>query len=539
MRRVMPATMERTLFAGLLAVAAIPLLAFGYFPSEDGPAHVANATVLFSSPASITAEYYDIDVSSGTNLLADVLLAGMLTFLSAAVADRAMALLLLVAMPLSVRWCLRQIDPDAAWMSILVIPLGGGFLLYFGLYSFLLGAILSFVGFGFWLKLIRSVPRDRIAGAAFVGIAPLVYLSHPLPFLALLLLVGATILDAALTRARTRGGRIIGASAPLLLSGALLAVAVVTIVFHLVFGAGRSMDIGYSRSFVTRIAAFPLDPVLALTALEIPFALMSTGAIALIGGVALVRGWASASKAPGFPLAVLALGIIYFLGPDSVGEGSMILPRTELYLLVLMLFAAAGQRLPRRAATTAIALTSLATLGLTVVRFPVHSEEDALIREYLSGADAVAPGSTVLPLWATEQTSSSGAVGRRVRPLIERAGYLASGRGAVDLHHFPGHLTIFPIRFAPGYGIGMPSSAVGETDRDSFELGPHVVDLENYETSGPGRVDYVWLWGRVSADSARMAQPRTRQILRFLENHYDLVHVSSPGGLLEVYARAD
>lgn len=528
----MPPAAERALFAALLAVATIPLLAFGYFPSEDGPAHVANAALLFSSPASLAAEYYEIDLSSGTNLLADLLLAGLLTSLSAALADRTMALLLLVGLPLSVRWCLRQVDRDAAWMSILSIPFGTGFLLYFGFYNFLLGVVLSFVAFGFWLRLLRP-SRHPVVGIAFAGTAALAYLSHPFPVLALLLLIGATLIDRTAVRLQTRPAMGIRNFIPLL--GGSLAVAVAAaFVVVLSLGGSQGFDIRYTRSLSTRIAAFPLDAVLSLTVLEIPFVLMCFGAIALLGVALVLGGRGRLSKAPGLFLAIVVLVVLYLFGPDAIGEGALILPRIALYLPVVVLLASAGCRVSPRLAAAAIALASVSVVGLTVVRFSVHGEEDGRIREYLSGARVVEPGSTVLPLWAVD-LSGSDDVGRRVRPLIERAGYLVPELGAVDLHHFPGHLKIFTVRFAPGYAMGNPAS---ETGGRSFQLGPDVVDPERYQEAGPGRIDYVWLWGRAIADSASISHPRARKVLRYIEDNYRLVHVSSPEGLLEVYQRA-
>lgn len=524
--------MERALFYGLLVVASVPLVSFRYFPSEDGPAHVANAALLTMAPGSTGAEYFRVDLSHGTNLLADVVLACLLTFLSAALADKAIALLLLVAVPLSVRWCLRQIDPRAVGLSILAIPLGTGFLLYFGFYNFLLGVVLSFVALGYWLKRMRPAPSGRAAGPVFVGLAILVYVSHPLPFLALLLMLGAALLDETLA-ARSRGGRATRpfASFPVPVVLGLL----IPLGFLVASRVGQGAEIGYTRSFGMRVLAFPVDPVLALTMLEIPFVVMSIFAIAMLGFLALKYCREDLRRSPGFPLAVVTLLLVYFFGPDSVGEGSVILPRTELYLLVLVLFAAASLSLPRWATTVAVVLGSVATIGLAMVRYPAHAEHDAEIREYLSGAPVVKPGSTVLPLWAVDLESGLKPGGRRVRPLIERAGYLTADRGVVDLHHFPGYLTIFPIQFAPGYGI----LESGRDDRRSFRLGADLVDVQHYERLGHGRIDYVWLWGRVAADTMLRAEPLSRQLFQILEDDYDLVYRSEARGFLEVYARAD
>lgn len=522
------------LLLGLLFVAAAPFLLFHYVPVEDGPAHVANGAILSNHGSAAFSEYFDIDFSQGTNLLADLLMGGLLAFLSAALADKAMALFLVAGIPLAARWCLRLLDPDAAWMAILVIPLSGGFLLYFGFYNFLLGVALSLFAFGFWLKHIRSGRAGARAWAGLAGLFFLVFLSHPLPFLALLLMLAAAVLDEWLNVGQ-RGTASLRMLAPGVLP--IVTASVIPLLLLVGFGAERSTAIGYSRAFLVRILAFPLDPVQALTYAEIPFVLVYMVVVGLLGLVALLRWRNGVPRAPGFPIAVLLLFLLYFFGPDSVGKGSFILPRTELYLVVLLLFAAARQSIPRSVRTTSVVLGSVAIAGLAIVRLPVHSQIDAEIREYLSGTPVLRPGSTVLPLWGVEHERGFGAGGQRMQPLRERAGYLTAMRGAVDLRHFPGYEDIFPINFAPGYGI-KEYAPVADRYRDLFDLGPYVLDLAEYDRSGNGRIDYVWLWNRAATDSAVLAEPRSVQVLRQLQEHFDLVHVSS-GGRLEVFARKE
>jgi hypothetical protein len=524
---------ERTLFFGLLILSAIPILVFQYLPSQDGPAHVANAAVMLNSSQPIIAEYYRVNLFQATNLLADVLMTGMLSVVSASLADKLMALLLLVGLPVSVRWCLHQLNTNAIWLSVLAIPLGAGVLLYYGFYNFLLGVVLSLFTFGLWLKRMRPGHARFVSWAAFALLLGFTYLAHPLPLLALLLMIAAAALDQSLADARKLKGGFIRPAFNLFLP--VFLIALVPLAALVAFGSGQSTEIGYVRSLAKRVRDFPLDTVLSLSYWEIPFAILPTVAVGLLGLVALARDRRSILLSPGFPIAMGLLTGLYFLGPDQIGEGSHILVRVALFLFVTALFWLTGVWSPRWSKITAVALVLVGIVGLTAVRIPVHAEMNADIREYLSGQRVIESDSTLLPMWASGLEVGADAGGRRVLPLLHVSGLLMATGDVVDLHHFLAQTSLSPVRFRDGYGLKNVMH-IDSTDA-VLRLGPILIDVEEYERLGQGQVDYIWLWGRNQAEEAVLVEPQSQRMLQELEDNYELVYVSEPRGLLEVYAK--
>lgn len=517
---------ERVLFWSLLALSALPTLIFEYFPSQDGPAHVGNGAVISHSGSPIFAEYFEVALSQGTNLLADMGLAGLLPFVSAPLADKVMALLLLVGLPLAVRFCLRQLDPVAAWLSILAIPLGAGLFVYYGFYNFLLGVIASFFAFGFWLRRMkpgRARPADWVV---FTLLIALVYLSHPLPLLALLVMVGAAITDEV----HTESGWTSFTSLFLRRFAPVLLVAVIPLGSLIAFGSSRSTEILYVGSPVGRLAKFLFAPIMALSGSEIPFAVLPAAAIGLLCATILRHDRRAIKEAFGFLIAVGVLAGLYFMVPNAIGEGTLIPPRVALYLVVFALFWLAGRHTPPWAKVTALVVGSVAVAGLAVVRIPIHADLNAEIAEYLSGQTVVEPGSTVLPLWGVEPQAAAGG---RVVPRHMSAYLMATGE-IVDLHHFVAQLSISPVRFRNGYRLRdlSPSSDFG----DLLILGPDLVDFDEYVSNGPGRIDYIWMWRQADADPATRREPSVQALSRLLDDDYELLFVSSRG-LLEVYGQ--
>ena len=64
----------------LLVLECVPIWTFPYFPSEDGPSHVYNASVLAHyGVETIYQEYYRIVPTFAGNILSDLILASLLS----------------------------------------------------------------------------------------------------------------------------------------------------------------------------------------------------------------------------------------------------------------------------------------------------------------------------------------------------------------------------------------------------------------------------------------------------------------------------
>jgi len=251
---------------------------------------------------------------------------------------------------------------------------------------------------------------------------------------------------------------------------------------------------------------------------------------------ALVVGRSVRWNEPGFLIATGVLLLCYMVVPDYIGDGADVPARIALYAFVFSLFWISRRAVPRWAQGAGVIAATLVVVGLMLVRIPSHAVLDEDIREYLSGEAVIEPGSTVLPMWLTdiEEGRGPGGGGRIVRPLVELAGEMTADGDVVDLHHLPAALDLALFRFAPGYDI---RETTDEGEPSPFTFGPGMVDIEEFEGSGGGRVDYIWLWGRSVADPELLESDRARRTLALIDDAYELVFVSEPRGLLEVYTR--
>lgn len=521
---------ERLMFFGLLAVSLVPILVSSHFPSEDGPMHVANAAIYRFSESPLFQEWYTTSWDPIPNMATDALMSLMLGFLGAELTQKVMAVLLAVGLPLAFRWCLAAVNRDAVWMAALVIPVAHGRFLYNGYWNFEMALVLALVTLGYWMRFMRTGERTPMRWAGAVLLFLVTYLSHIVPFLLLLAMTGAVVVDEAMEDG-SKGRRLL---TMVRRYGAVLLAAAIPIALYLRFQTGIESSILYTTGPLRRLVLFPGYAVVALGGYEIPPAGLLVVAVVALTIRSLWRPtrW----QQPGFLILTAALLVGFFVVPDIVGNGSDVAQRFAVFITILPLLWVAREPFDRRIGIAGLGVAVVVVLGLAAVRLPAHAVLDEDISEYLSGREVVEEGSAVLPLWMSpiEEGRGPGGGQRVVEPLVELAGLLMADGDVIDLHHLPPAIDIFPFRFRDGLDIR--ESASPDPNVYPFRFGPGMVDIEEYVEDG-GRVDYIWLWGRNDPDPEALASQHARSVLEYIDAHYEVVFVSEPRGMLEVYAR--
>src|SRR5215210_4831221 len=87
----------------VIATQLFSIWSVTYFPSQDGPAHVANAKILLDyhrAGHDLLRQYYTINTNPEPNLAGHVLMAAMMLIVPPLVAEKLLVSLYIVAMPL-------------------------------------------------------------------------------------------------------------------------------------------------------------------------------------------------------------------------------------------------------------------------------------------------------------------------------------------------------------------------------------------------------------------------------------------------------
>ncbi len=536
---------ENLLFAALLALHVVPLWCFAYFPSQDGPAHLENATILReynNSAFPRLREYYVLNARPDPNWFVHLALAGLMAVVPAPAAEKILLTGYVVLLPLAARYALAAVRPSSRFLAVLAFPFVYNALLHRGFYNFCYSLPVFFFVLGYWMKHRESFGARQTVVLAALGLV--LYFCHLVSVVTVgvaMAVLGAwwTALDA-----RRLAGE--GTFRPTVLwPGARSRVLLPLLAF--------APTLGLAAAFLGRqgTAALPRRPWRELwDGLRAPESLVSylpleqlvasavAWLFALTAALLLVRFRRRRADAwDGLLLVALVYVGLYFAAPEGMSQGTFLNLRLNLYpfFALLLWFGAHPFAGPARAGLQAAgAVLALALLGLHAA---AYAELDGRLGEYVSAGEHVEPNTTLLPLcFAPQGRAPDGRVlALRTQPFRHAAGHIAARRRVVDLDNYEADTGYFPVLFRPGMNpyeqIGAAPEQIG---RGFLEVPPRVEFLSYPQKSGQ-KLDYVLLWG---ARPEQRDRPDARAIFRQLEEGFDLVF-TSPRGLAQLYRRKD
>lgn len=515
-------TGETLLLAAMIGLHLVPIWTLPFFPTQDGPAHLAIANTLreYSGPdGEVLRQYFELNRSAAPNWFVYFILADLLRFVSVPTAEKVLLSAFVILLPLAMRYAVRAVEPGNAFLAVLALPFTFNFLLSMGFYNFCFSLVAFLFALGFWLK-----HRERFGPLHALGLAVLavwVYFCHAVSLVALIAAVGGAAGWQALVDLRGRR-----AARDVLRRLAWPALALLP---------AAALTLAYAGSLegnrIVPPVAEKVRRLLVLTSLvsfDSGARVLST---LLAVGLAGLAGWLLAQRLRGprghrlgladAPLAsVLALLVLYLASPEQIGIGGYILYRLNLFpFLVLILWLAAfphpaWRRLGLQVLGVAVAL---GMLGLFAPRW---RDLNGYLAEYTSAAEHVEPGRTLLALSFSHPGENADGTRRaeRIWPFIHAAGHIAARKPVAALDLYAAKYDVFPIRFRP--------------ERDPHRhLGTQGGIVFQYPEATGGRVDYVLIWWPGAKEPSL---GRREEILGRLESGFERVYTSSRG-LVRLY----
>jgi len=537
---------ENFLFAALVVIHLIPLWAFPYTPSQDGPAHIHNAKVIleYDHPdRTVFRDYYVLNKEPVPNWFGHLLLAALMVLMPVLMAEKLFLTLYVIGLPVSVRYTLRAIRPESGFLAFLSFPFIYNYLFHMGNYSFCLGLPMFFLFFGYWFKHQEQFVWKKTAVLALLSL--LLYFCHivalGMGYVAVALLtIWLTIIQLTRqARQRRFDGRAVWRAFQARTVRPLCAV-VPTLILIAVFLIPRHSKV-----------MTPEDNWWLVNGLFSMYSIVSHNADLrwLAGAFMLVFVAISfrlliaktvhrdLNQWDGLLLVAAAFVVIYFAAPEThlvspngMSGGGYIARRLNLfpYLAMILWFAAQsyGEIVKRgvRIAASSIACVFLAFHTMS------YSEINEYLEEYLSGMNLVEPNTTLLPL-----TFSPNGLGGDGRPLSDKvgvflhaSGHIAAQRHIVHLDNYEADMGYFPTLFRDELNPYRHISI-----DDMLEGTPPRVDFLTYPARTGGEVDYVLVW-QVREEQRELED--TRSIFEQLDKGYEAIF-SSPRGFMQLYRR--
>jgi hypothetical protein len=189
---------ERVLFFVLLALQLVPLWSVHYFLTGDGPCHLYNAKVLLDffqggEAKSFFSSWMFVNTALEPNWFSHAtmsLLMGLGTppFL----AEKLLQTFYVLAFGLGLRFMIRQLNPNALFLSTFGLLLTYHHVFQMGFYNYSCSLAIMFWTTGYWLKHRQDWNAGRMLGLGLGFV--LLYFCHPIGLLLSFLMIGGVFL---------------------------------------------------------------------------------------------------------------------------------------------------------------------------------------------------------------------------------------------------------------------------------------------------------------------------------------------------------
>jgi hypothetical protein len=559
-------------FALLIVIHLIPVWSFKYFPSSDGPAHLNNANVLreYHRPdRPVFREYYVLNKNFDPNVLGHLVLAGLMYLLPTLMAEKVFLTSYVILLPISIRYVLRMIRPEAGFLAVLAFPFVYNFLFHMGFYNFSYSLVMFFFTIGYWLQYHeRFTLRETIV---LTTLALGLYSCHIISLIAAYVMVAlftAWLISFDLAQQisgrrfnfralwiglRTRALAPLCAFLPTFILAAIFllekgtvntsASPVVGRAEHLYHYAASRMERLYHILVSRAERLYHLDSLISYDEREGVFstALVWLFIAVLVYLLVLQVARRRASRWDGLLLVVAGYIVMYFTALDHQFVISHRMNLYPFFVLILWFGAWRYQRSVQWGIQVVAAGIALALLGLHMQKY---AELNDYLEEFLAGSHLIESNTTLLPLIFSPQghAPDGRALSSPVLIFEHASGHIAAQRGIVDLQNYEAGKSYFPVRYRPHLN---PYTYIVDVRGQSPQP-----DFLSYPQRTGGRVDYVLVWRtrEVSGDDPvtkterrfyQFYQQFEQSIFRQLEEGYELIYTSPQRGFMQLYRRKD
>jgi hypothetical protein len=518
----------------------LPVWAFKYFPSQDGPAHLYNAFLIheFINPThDIFQQYYLLNTNLNPTWFAHLLLVALMYVFDPLISEKVFLTFYVVLFIVSVRYALGAINPSSRWLVFLAFPLIYSYILNMGFYANSVSYVMSFFVLGYWL---RYSDKWTLKNLVIFGLLVfLLYLFHIVSFAMTMGALGVMVLFSIYDDIKNRDKAVkINDIVRSRIFIPLLSI-LPTLFFAAMFMQSKTTTFVFSgEPWVRFKSLLHFDFIASLQLVEeewYSYFYVLLIVVLLVAAVVIKIKQRYIEKNDMLFLAAIACTLVYLAAPElfltspnGMKGGGFISQRIMAfpYFLIILWFASQNYSAEiRRGIVSFSVLFSLVILATNLYRTAVINEQ---IEEYLSGSEAIEPNATILPIIMARYGYSEDndhQITVRIDPFLHITNHIAMQRSLVMMANYEADMGYFPILYRDELN---PFTYI---DGNVLFAQNVSINFADYETRTGGKIDYVLVWlGRKIVTNEMFTQSNYRQ----LDDKYKKVYTSK-NGLMELY----
>jgi hypothetical protein len=502
---------EPLLFYLSIIIAALPIFCYDYFVTNDGPAHVYNANLIYhyfgEYHQSITA-LFNFNTAIEPNWIGHLVLIVFKLFLSGAFSEKLLVALILVLFPFAMRKLVIAINKENALIAWLSIPFAFNFILLLGFYNFSMGVVLLLFALNHAVNCKFEYKEKQILWMLFYSV--LLYFSH-------LIVYGLFIIFIFLGMFLKRDHLIIKKT--ILLIGFQLPLLVLCFLFLRNHSDGGDINaLGFEVLLDWLLKARPLLIYNETSEAWFGYVVNILMAYLILLGIVLLRLKKISIKANQnlvlFSVFMLLALVLFFIAPNELVSGGFLNIRMLLLFYIFLIICLSFFTYPIFYIVPAIIITLSSTFYQQWNKFSeikILSEDTS---ELTSIVKHLKSGKILIPLNYSQNWLHT-----------NLSNYVAADKLILVLDNYEANTVHFPLKWVP---TAQPNPLLGNF---SNSLNPSI-NIMPYEKKTGLRVDYVvrWCYQHIQKDSI------CEQTNKEIRTYFRLIY-TSPKGNAELFER--
>lgn len=535
--------MENMLLFFMTLLYLLPIWGFQYFPSQDGPTHIYNATLIheFINPEyNIFQKYYELNTNPDPTWFSHIILTLLMYVFDPEITEKLFLTFYVVMFIFSVRYALGVINPDSRWIVYMAFPLIYNYILYMGFYSCSISYAMSFFVIGYWLRYSNAWKAKNLI--IFGVLVLLLYLFHIVSLIMTLGVLGIFSIFSIYYDIQRHNIKFESSNEIIRIMKSRIFYPLLSLIPTLLV-AGMFLQSKESvyhpgSDFLSRIEALiSLHFISSIQLLDnYKLAMLYTFSIALllILFLAIRVKQRCLQKYDMLVIAALACAIVFFLVPEvymfssnGFRGGGFILPRIIAFPFFLILLWFASQSFSNSTKKIYFVLSIAFSFFVLILNMQKTAVLNEQIEEYLSGMQYIESNTTLLPLIMDRCGYE---IGRREHltrcydPFLHASDHIGTQRHVVTMANYEATTDYFPLLFQKEVN---PYIHIGDIEHP-WE---NKINFEDYAKHTGGRIDYVLVWLGLKRN---MNTESSRSIYHQLETNYERIFISK-NELMELY----
>jgi hypothetical protein len=449
------------LFLVLMIIHLVPIWLFEFFPSQDGPSHIYNASLLldYSNANNQTIrEAFQTNINPFPNWIGHLILMLLMPLVGPLAAEKILISLCVLLLPLAMAYLLSGLKKNTILFSLLGFILAYNNLLHMGFYSFMLGTSFALFSLGYWWRHWQTFKFSQLA--TMYGLLTITYFCHFVPFA--FTLISIFVFVSTLTLAKIIRGKIVERSCKtieLISKHIFVAAKSLWLIPAYFVAQGYYLLANYDTAEVfyppfMDLIVYLIDFRLLVSYtnwhLYVSWSLQATLLLVIIINTYLrIRHKIRFISRDVFLILFLLFLAWYLMAPWATSGGGWFNPRLCLFAFIFL--AAWFTDLPRHISTAVLILLvtlSIFHAGRHTYEY-YHLQPD--LKEMTAAIDHIEPHSILAPRVIDDKSSTFFGELVGVNPFRHPPAYYALGKDVVLLDNYEAAHSYFPINWKKKY----------------------------------------------------------------------------------------